>query len=83
MDEEHSHGGVRGVEPFSGEEEGAELGAVEPPSVAGMDLGPPDVLRRVGGDTAVDVGEAVEPADRREARSIVVAASPRSSIART
>jgi hypothetical protein len=55
--EEHRQGGVGSVEPFSGEEERAVLSAVEAPSVPRMDPGTPDVLRRVGGDAAVDVAK--------------------------
>ncbi|HYO29613.1 MAG TPA: hypothetical protein VER37_03450, partial [Thermomicrobiales bacterium] len=51
------------VDPLGGEEERPELGAVEASGVVRVDLGSADVLRRVGGDPTVDVGEAVVAAD--------------------
>jgi len=64
------------VEVLRGEEEPAELGAVEAPAFGTLDGRTADVLGRVGGDTPVDVGEAVEaahggqaPIDRRRRQS--------------
>ena len=48
------------------EEEPAELASVEAAPLARVDLGPSGILRGVRWDPAVDVGEAVEPADRRQ-----------------
>jgi hypothetical protein len=62
--QEHGESGVGVVDPLGFEQEPSELGAVEAAGVVGVDLGSADVLGRVGGDTAVDVGEAVEAADR-------------------
>jgi hypothetical protein len=55
--------GVVGVVTLSREEEPTELAPVETTSFARVDPGPAGILRRVRGDSAVDVGEAVEPAD--------------------
>ena len=63
---EHGQGRVGVVDPLGFEQKGPELGTVEATGVVGMDLGSANVLGRVGGDTAVDVGEAVEAADRRQ-----------------
>ncbi len=52
------------VDPLGGEQKRTQLRAVETAGVGGVDLGPADVLGGVGGDPAVDVGEAVEAADR-------------------
>ncbi len=57
---------MRGVESVGGEEEGPALGAVEASGVVGVHLGTADVLGRVGGNAAIDVGEAVETADGGE-----------------
>jgi hypothetical protein len=64
--QQDGQGGVGVVNPLGREQELPELGAVESAGVAGVDLGSANVLSRVRGDTAVDVGEAVEAADRRE-----------------
>lgn len=65
--EEHGQGGVVAVVLLGGEQEDAELGAVETASGRRMNLGSPDVLGRVRGDATVDVGEPVEPTYRRQA----------------
>jgi len=52
-----------GVVALGREEESAELASVEPTPLARVDLGPAGVLRWVRGDPAVNVGEAIEPAD--------------------
>jgi hypothetical protein len=65
---------------LGGEQEHAELGAVESSCVGWVDLRAADVLGWVRSDPAVDVGEAVEAAHRERRRSIVDAASWRSSI---
>ncbi len=69
---QHSQCGVHRVVPLSGEQEGAELGAVHPVPLGLGDLGAADVLGGVGGDATVDVGEPVvathrgqPPIDRR------------------
>ena len=49
------------------EQEGSELAPVESAAFARVDLGTPDVLGRVGTNPPVDMGEAVEPADRGQA----------------
>ncbi|HEY5698934.1 MAG TPA: hypothetical protein VIT01_15625 [Acidimicrobiales bacterium] len=54
------------VELLGGEQEHAELGAVESSGVARVNLRASDVLGRVRADAAVDVREAVEAADRRQ-----------------
>ena len=46
-----------------------ELGTIEATGVVGVDLGSANVQGRVGGNPAVDVGEAVEAADRRQPAS--------------
>ena len=56
--------GMVGVVALGREEEPAELAPVEATSFARVDLGPAGVLRRVRWDPAVDMGEAVEAADR-------------------
>ena len=48
------------------EQEGAELASVESAAFTRVDLRSADVLSRVGTDPPVDMGEAVEPADRRQ-----------------
>jgi hypothetical protein len=63
---QHSECRVVAVVLLGGEQEHAELGAVEPSSVTRVDLRASDVLGRVRADAAVDVSEAVEPADRRQ-----------------
>jgi hypothetical protein len=65
--EQDGEGCVLAVELLGGEEEHSELGAVEASGVGGMDLGSAHVLGWVRGDPAVDVSEAVEAADRRQA----------------
>ena len=69
---QHSQCGVHRVVPLSGEQEGAELGAVHPVPLGLGDLGAANVLGGVGGDATVDVGEPVvathrgqPPIDRR------------------
>jgi hypothetical protein len=57
---------VRVVEAFGSEQERAECGAVHASRVVGVDGWTADVLRRVGGDATVDVGEAKESAHRRQ-----------------
>jgi hypothetical protein len=42
---------------LGGEQKRPQFGAVEAAGVVGVDLGPTDVLRRIGGDPAVDMGE--------------------------
>jgi hypothetical protein len=64
---EHGEGGMVAVEAFGGEQEHAELGAVETACVVGMELGASDVLGRVGVDAAVEVRESIEPAHSGEA----------------
>jgi hypothetical protein len=54
------------VDPLGREQEPPQLGPVEAAGVAGMDLGSANVLGRVGGDPAVDVGEAVVAAHGRQ-----------------
>src|SRR5215207_2963018 len=61
---------------LGGEQEHAELGAVETAGVRRVHLRSADVPRRVRGDAPVDVGEAVEAAYVDSRRSIVDAASP-------
>ena len=58
-------GGVVGVVALGREEESTELAPVETTSFARVDLGPAGVLRGVRWDPAVNVAEAIEPADRR------------------
>jgi hypothetical protein len=64
--EEHRQGGMVTVVPLGGEEEGAQLSAVEAPTFARVDLGTPDVLGRIRADPPVNVSEAVVAADGRE-----------------
>jgi hypothetical protein len=64
--EQHSKRGVVSVVVLSGEQEHAELGAIQSPSVRCVDLGSADVLGGVGADAPVDVREPVVPTDRRE-----------------
>ena len=54
------------VEAFGGEQEHAELAAIQSPRVGRMDLWSSDVLGWVGCDDPVDVRESVEAAHRRE-----------------
>jgi hypothetical protein len=65
--EQHRERRVLAVVLLGGEQEHAELGAVQPARIGRMDLRAAHVLRRVRGDTSVDVGEAVEAAHRRQA----------------
>jgi hypothetical protein len=65
--EEHHQGRVLMIDPLCGKEKTTELVAIETPTFARMDLRSPDVLSWVGADPAVDVSEAVEAADGREA----------------
>ena len=69
---QHSQCGVHRVVPLSGEQEGAELGAVHPVPLGLGDLGAANVVGGVGEDATVDVGEPVvathrgqPPIDRR------------------
>jgi hypothetical protein len=64
--EQHRKRGVIAVVLLGGEQEHAELRAVETAGVGRVHLGSADVLRWVRGDAPVDVGEAVEAADRRQ-----------------
>jgi hypothetical protein len=64
--EEHRQGGMVVVVALGGEEEGAQLGAVETPARARVHLGATDVLGRIGTDPPVDMREAVEAADGGE-----------------
>ena len=75
--EQHRESGVGMVEPLGGEEEPAELAAVQPTPLRRMDLRAANVLGRVGLDPTVDVGEAVEATRRRQA---AVLPAPRSTI---
>ncbi len=63
--QERRQGGMVRVVALGREEERAELPAVKTPAFARVDLGPTNVLRGVGADPPVDVGEAVEAADGR------------------
>lgn len=65
--EEHCECSVVAVVLLRGKQEDAEFGAVEASCVGGMNLGSTHILRRVGSDSAVDVGVAVETADGRQA----------------
>ena len=58
--EEHGQGGVGVVEALGGEQEPAELTAVQSAALGGMDRRTAHVLGRIGCDTAVDVRDAVE-----------------------
>jgi hypothetical protein len=51
---------------LGGEQEHAELRAVETPGIGGVDPGAADVLGRVRRDPSVDVRKPVEAAHRRE-----------------
>jgi hypothetical protein len=64
--EEHRQGGVGAVVLLGGEQEHAELGAVEASSSRRVHVRPTDVLRGVRGDSSIDVGEAIEAAHRRQ-----------------
>ena len=59
-------GGLVGFVALGREEEPTELSSVEATSFARVDLGTAGVLRRIRWNPAVDVGEAVEPADGRQ-----------------
>jgi hypothetical protein len=78
--EQYGQGCVGMVEAFGGEEEPAELAAVQSAPLGRMDLRTANVLGWVGGDPPVYVGEAVKPQALERRRSIVEAARPRSSI---
>ena len=52
------------VDTFRGEQEPSELTSIETAPFSGVDLWSADVLRWVGGDPPVDVGESLEPAHR-------------------
>jgi hypothetical protein len=64
--EQHSERGVVAVVLLGGEQEHAELGAIQAPGVRWVDLGSADVLGGVRADAPVDVREPIEPTDRRE-----------------
>jgi len=63
---------VLAVVLVDGEEEHAELGAIQTPRVRGVELRPADVLRRVRGNASVDVSEPYNP-QVESLRSIVEA----------
>lgn len=65
--EQHRERGVLTVVVLGGEQEHAELRAVQAAGVRRVHLRSADVLRRVRWDGPVDVGEAVEAAHRRQA----------------
>ena len=65
--QQHRQRGMVAIEPFGGEQESAEFGAVHATTLVWLHLGTPHVLRGVRPDPAVDVSEAVEPAHRRQA----------------
>lgn len=65
--EEHRQGGVSAVVTLSGEEERAQLEAVETACSRAVDVGSAHVLRRVRRRATVDVGEPLEPAHGGEA----------------
>ena len=65
--QQHRQRGMVAIEPFGGEQERAEFGAVHATTLVWLHLGTPHVLRGVRPDPAVDVSEAVEPAHRRQA----------------
>jgi len=65
--EKNRKSGVGVVDPLGGEQKRPQLRAVETAGVGGVDLRPADVLGGVGGDPAIDVGEAVEAADGGQA----------------
>ncbi|MFZ0059333.1 MAG: hypothetical protein WAL35_04725, partial [Acidimicrobiales bacterium] len=54
------------IEPLGGEEERSELAAVHAPTFARIHLWASHVLSRVGRNSPVDMGEAVEAAHRRQ-----------------
>jgi hypothetical protein len=63
---QYGKGGVVTVVLLGGEQEHAQLGAVETAGIRRMDLGTAHVLGRVRGDAAIDVSEPVEAAHRRQ-----------------
>ena len=65
--EQHRQRGPWVSEVFGGEQEPAELCAVDPVSLAWVHLRPPDVLLRVRCDPTDDVREPVQSAHRRQA----------------
>jgi hypothetical protein len=65
--EQHGERGVIPVILLRGEEERAELGAVQAANVGCVNLPSADVLGGVRTDSAVDVREPVEATDRRQA----------------
>jgi hypothetical protein len=71
---------VRVVDSFGGEQEPAQLAPAKSALLARMHGRTTYVLGWVGRDPPVDVRETVETAGGRQTRSIVDAASPRSSI---
>ncbi len=77
--EQHGERCVVAVILLGAEQEHAELGAIQAAGVGWVDLRTPDILRRVGRHPPIDVGEAVEAQTVESRRSIVDAASPRSS----
>jgi hypothetical protein len=64
--EQHRQGGVGAVVLVGGEQEHAELGAVESSPGRRVHLRPSDVLRGVRRDSSIDVGEPVEAAHGRQ-----------------
>ena len=64
--EQHSQRRMVAVVLLGGEQEHAELGAVETPGVRWVYPGPADVLGRVRPDPPVGVSKPIEAADRRE-----------------
>ena len=64
--EQHSKRGVVAVVLLGGEQEHAELGAIQAPGVRCVDRGSAYLLGGVRADASVDVREPVEPTDRRE-----------------
>jgi hypothetical protein len=63
---QYGKGGVVTVVLLGGEQEHAQLGAVETAGIRRVDLGSAHVLGRVRGDAAIDVSEPVEAAHRRQ-----------------
>jgi hypothetical protein len=54
------------IESLCGVEKRPELLAVEPSTLRGVDLRSADVLGWIGWNPPIDVGEAIEPTDRRQ-----------------
>ena len=81
--QEHGESCMGVVDPLGREQKRPQLSPVEAAGVVGVDLGPAHVLRRVGDDPAVDVGEAVEAADGGQPPVNSGGGKPRPSMART